>query len=251
MVAIVGTPAKCQLREISGTDDDAALHIRQIHQYLSPLACLGILVGSVLCRCIMTDQPQVIHSCCADRNLATIDIQELHQLVRIGLRAVARCLSRHCHADYLASREPEHLTGMAADEQRQRTIQSTTHTDDHLRVIEVTKALHKAGHLDLKYLITSLFKVHGAGHKGIALHRTRHHVVIILLGEIKGNYNELLCRILCSRSAEGAIKHPLSPNASDVNIADDQLLTQVKALHLLQDRTILRNKGLTGVDQVC
>ena len=116
MVAIVGTPAKSQLREISGTDDDAALHICQIHQYLSPLACLGILVSSVLCLSIVTDQSQMIHGGCTDRYLTAIDIQELHQLVRIGLRAIARCLGRHRHADDLASRESEYLTGTAADE---------------------------------------------------------------------------------------------------------------------------------------
>ena len=112
----------------------------------------------------------------------------------------------------------------------------------------MTKALHETGHLDPKYLVTPLLKVHGAGHKGIALHRTCHHVVIILLGEIKGDDHQFLCRILRSRSAEGTIEHPLSPDACDVNIADDQLLTQIKALHLLQDCSILCDKALAGID---
>ena len=47
MVTVVGAPAECQLRKVSGTDHKAVLLVGDIHQDLGPFAGLGVLVGGI------------------------------------------------------------------------------------------------------------------------------------------------------------------------------------------------------------
>ena len=59
VISVVSRPAKCKLRQISGSDDHSAGLICNIHQNLRALSRLSVLVGHVMHRRILSDIPEM------------------------------------------------------------------------------------------------------------------------------------------------------------------------------------------------
>ena len=70
VVAVIGSPAERQLRQIARTDDKTASLVGQIHQNLRTLAGLAVLVGHVLHGRIVLNVLEVLLHSRVDRNLA-------------------------------------------------------------------------------------------------------------------------------------------------------------------------------------
>ena len=70
VVAVVGSPAERQLRQVARADDKTAGLIGQIHQNLRTLAGLAVLVGHVLHGRIVLDVLKMLLHGCMDRDFA-------------------------------------------------------------------------------------------------------------------------------------------------------------------------------------
>ena len=70
VVAVIGSPAERQLRQVARANDKTASLVGQIHQNLRTLARLAVLVGHVLHGRIMLDILKVLLHGSMDRDLA-------------------------------------------------------------------------------------------------------------------------------------------------------------------------------------
>lgn len=70
VVAVIGSPAERQLRQVARADDKTASLIGQIHQNLRTLAGLAVLVSHVLHGRIVLDVLKMLLHGCMDRDFA-------------------------------------------------------------------------------------------------------------------------------------------------------------------------------------
>ena len=59
VIAIIGCPAKSQLGKVSGSHKNAAFLVCRIHQDLSTLTCLAVLIRHIVDLRIMSDIPEM------------------------------------------------------------------------------------------------------------------------------------------------------------------------------------------------
>ena len=55
MITIISSPSKCQLRQITGSDNDTTGLVCNIHQALGTFPCLTILISDIMYFRIMPD----------------------------------------------------------------------------------------------------------------------------------------------------------------------------------------------------
>ena len=95
MVAIIGSPTKCQLRQVACTYHDGVLLVGHIHQNLCALAGLRVLVGDIVNRSIVIDITEVLGYSCGNTDFANGNTQGFHQLQGIVIGTVGGTETRH------------------------------------------------------------------------------------------------------------------------------------------------------------
>ena len=111
MVAVIGSPAECQLRQVTRADDKTASLVGQIHQNLRTLAGLAVLVGHVLHGRIVLNVLEVLLHSRVDRNLAEAHAQVARERLGVGLSAMRRAKAGHGHGSDARARQPQRIEG--------------------------------------------------------------------------------------------------------------------------------------------
>ena len=118
MVAVIGSPAECQLRQVAGADDKTASLVGQIHQNLRALAGLAVLVGHVLHGRIVLNVLEVLLHSRMDRNLEEVHAQVASKRLGIGLGAMRRAKAGHGHGCDTGARQPQRIESTHGHKQR-------------------------------------------------------------------------------------------------------------------------------------
>ena len=107
VVAVIGSPAERQLRQVARANDKTASLVGQIHQNLRTLARLAVLVGHVLHGRIVLNVLEVLLNSRMDRNLAEAHTQVASERLGIGLGAVRRAKAGHGHGRDTGARQAQ------------------------------------------------------------------------------------------------------------------------------------------------
>ena len=124
VVAVIGSPAERQLRQVARADDKTASLVGQIHQNLRTLAGLAVLVGHVLHGRIVLNVLEVLLHSRVDRNLAEAHAQVASERLGIRLSAMRRAKARHGNRRDTRARQPQRIEGTHGHKQRQRGVQT-------------------------------------------------------------------------------------------------------------------------------
>ena len=128
MIAIIGGPAQCQLRHISRPDDQSSLLIGNIHQHLSPLSGLTILVGHIMAGDILSDIPKMNLHRFFDIYLPKQNPQSPGKTAGIVISSVCGAETRHGHCHDSLSVHTQHIKCADCHQKRERGIQSPGNT---------------------------------------------------------------------------------------------------------------------------
>ena len=66
VVAVVGRPAECELREVARADDYASGLVGYVHKNLCPFSCLGVLVSHIVHRLVVADVQEMAVTGCGN-----------------------------------------------------------------------------------------------------------------------------------------------------------------------------------------
>ena len=124
VVAVVGAPAKGQLTEVAGADDQAAGGVGDIHEHLGALPGLAVFKGDGVVVHIVADVLEVAADTARDVHRPQRAAQPLRQQHRIGLGAVRSAEAGHGDGDDVLRRTVQHLHGQGRDEDGQGGVQS-------------------------------------------------------------------------------------------------------------------------------
>ena len=130
VVAVVGAPAKGQLAEVAGADDDAAGLVGNIHQDLGALTGLAVLKGDGVVLHVVADVLEMAADGGGDVYGAEGCTHLLGQDHGVILGAVGSSEAGHGDSDDLAGGTVQHLHGKAGDEDGQGRIQAAGKADD-------------------------------------------------------------------------------------------------------------------------
>ena len=159
MVAVIGSPAERQLRQVARADDKTASLVGQVHQNLRTLARLAVLVGHVLDGRIVLNVPEVLLHGRVDRNLAEAHTQAAGERLGIRLGAMRRAKTWHGDRRDTRARQPQRIEGAHGHKQCQRGVQATRKTDDRSLGARVGKAGLEAGGLQVEDGLATLGQV--------------------------------------------------------------------------------------------
>ena len=129
MVGVVGRPAKRELTEVAGADDDAVQLIRDVHEKLRPLTSLRVLVDHGVILRVVPDVLKMLQHRGLDVDLPQRRVQKTRQRHCVIVCAVRGAERRHGHGDDILAREPQHIEGARDDEQRQGRVEAAGDTD--------------------------------------------------------------------------------------------------------------------------
>ena len=118
VVAVIGSPAERQLRQVARANDKTASLVGQIHQNLRTLARLAVLVGHVLHSWIMLNVLEVLLHSRVDRNLAEAHTQVASERLGIRLGAMRRAEAGHGNRRDTSARQPQCIEGTHGHKQR-------------------------------------------------------------------------------------------------------------------------------------
>ena len=155
MVTVVGRPAERQLGEITGSDDDAAGLVRQIHQHLGALSGLGILISNICHFRIMSDVCKMTHDSVFDIDLFQCAAKGLRHGARVSVGPVRGSEGRHRDGIDSPAVQAEQIKCLYCNKQRQRGIQSSRDPDDCRLRADMLQALLQAKSLQKEDLLTA------------------------------------------------------------------------------------------------
>ena len=138
VVPVVGRPAQCQLREVTGADNEATFLVRDIHQDLCPLTSLRILVGHVVHALIVPDIREVLLYGLRDVDLTQRDAERLSELLSIAACTLRCTEARHCHGDDARAVKTHGVKGLDGHKQCQCGVKPTGDADHRARGVGVT-----------------------------------------------------------------------------------------------------------------
>ena len=105
MVAVVRSPAKRQLGQVTGANHQSAALIGKIHKNLCALARLAILIGNIVFFRIMTNIPKMGIDSVDDADFLQRPADALNQRAGIFVGAAGRPKPRHGHTQNAAVRQ--------------------------------------------------------------------------------------------------------------------------------------------------
>ena len=233
VVAVIGSPTECQLRQVARADDKTASLIGQIHQNLRTLAGLAVLVGHVLHGRIVLNVLEVLLHSRVDRNLAEAHAQVAGERLGIRLGAMRRAKAGHGHGCDTGARQPQRIEGANCHEQCQRGVQAARKTDDCSLGTRMGKAGLEAGGLQVEDSLATLGQVAMVGrHKGRAREDTVDAECIVqdrfvcqhaLKRKFNGRGLRCIVRARPRRRATALGNQAVKVNVGDGHIAGEEL----------------------------
>lgn len=77
VVSVIGSPAKCELRHVSRTDDQGILLVRNIHKHLCAFSRLPVLIGNIMTFHVLSDVREMSGHCLTDIHFPKCRTQSL------------------------------------------------------------------------------------------------------------------------------------------------------------------------------
>ena len=124
VVTVVGAPAQRQLGEITGTDDDAAGLIGNVHQHLGPLPGLAVFKGDGVVLHVVADVLEVAADAVGDIHGLERGAQLFREDHGVVLRAAGGAEAGHGDGHDVRHGPVQHLHGKAGDQHRQSGVQT-------------------------------------------------------------------------------------------------------------------------------
>ena len=124
VISVIGGPAKSQFRHIACSNYQASGLIRQIHQHLRSLSCLGIFISHIMNFRIVSDIPEMSRDRFPDIHLPECAAQLSHQLAGIPVGPVRGSETGHRHTQNAFPGQSQTVKSPDRHQKRQSGIQS-------------------------------------------------------------------------------------------------------------------------------
>ena len=118
VVAIIGGPSECQLREVASAYYQSVILVGQVHEYLRALTSLRIFVGGIVDGSVVVDIMEVLSDGSSNGYLQLLDAQRLHKRSCIIVGAVGSAKAWHRDTDNTLAVESYLIKGTHAHEER-------------------------------------------------------------------------------------------------------------------------------------
>ena len=167
VVAVVGGPAQCQLRQVAGAHHKAAGAVGSVHQFQRAHTGLPIFKGHVQHAFVLADVPEVAVHRLGDVDLFEGDLQLIAQDLGIAAGAVGGAEAGHGHGQHIAGGAAQLLHGAHRHQQGQTAVQTAGNADDRRFGVGVLQPLGQTVGLHLQDQFAALGAALGvAGHEG-------------------------------------------------------------------------------------
>ena len=131
LIAVVGSPTECQLREVAGAEHHAVVFVGHVHQYLRTLARLRIFVGDIVDVDVVIDIFEMLNNGIADRDIELGNAELVHELYGIGVGTVRGAETGHRNANHLLAAHAYHICREAGSQEGQGGIESATDAEHY------------------------------------------------------------------------------------------------------------------------
>ena len=156
MVTIVRGPSQCKLTKVASTDHKSSKLIAEVHEYLSALTSLTVLVCHVMYVDVMIDVEEMLLHTLTDAYLAYGDAKALHKRYGIIIGTVCGAESGHRDAYYSLTVVAKLVEGHGTYEEGKSGIKSAAYAKDHSLAVGMDETLCQTAHLDGEYLVACL-----------------------------------------------------------------------------------------------
>ena len=154
VVAIISCPTKSQLREVTRSNHHTIEFIAQIHENLSSLTSLTILVGDIVHVDVVLNILEMLYTGILNAYLLDCYAKMLHERDGVMVSAVGCSEARHSHTHDTSARIFELIECLDANEQGKRRVKSSADTNNHSLAVGVNESLGKSCNLYVEYLLT-------------------------------------------------------------------------------------------------
>ena len=130
MVTVIGAPTKRSLGKITGSNQNAPLHVSDIHQYLGALPGLYIFIDSVFILGIVPDIAEMQKHSLLYGDFPDFGSKHFHHCHGIGVSFVGSPEPGHSNCDYIFSRFVQYFHRINRYQQSQGGIKASGNADD-------------------------------------------------------------------------------------------------------------------------
>ena len=247
VVAVIGSPAQRQFRQVAGADNQRIQLVSQVHQYLCAFASLRVLVGGIVDVSVVTDVLEVLgHSLC-DGYLHLRYAQRLHQRRCIVVGAVGSTESGHGHPNDSLAVQSHLVEGTDAHQQGQRRVQSAADTHHHMLAVGVQQSLGQSCGLNVQYLLAGGCHLVVSGYEWVRVN---------LSDKFEGMFAHDFLGVdnlgmgIALGIDECRVGMSLGAQAFHVYLGYLHLGLQREALALSQQQAVLENHGIAAIDHI-
>ena len=245
VVAVVGAPAKGQLRQVARAYDHRSHLVGHVHQNLCSLTGLSVLVGHIMLLHVVADILEMLRHGLGNADFTPSDAERLHQADSILMRPVGSAEARHGDADDTRARKAETVEGTHSDKQRQRGVEAAADADDGLVAVGMLQALAQGEGLDVQNLFASARHILVCRNEGMRIDVAQK--LKVTGGSRLGIYD---LRQAGRRHAEGGVVLPFRAQTVDVNLLDAHLRVDGKAPGLGQQASVLIDECVAAKDHI-
>ena len=139
VITVVGCPSECELREISGSDYDAAGLVGDVHEHLRPLSGLTVLIGNIVNVDVVADVAEVKRNRLVEADLAEGDAELANEGAGVLIGTVGGAEAGHGDGDDAFSWKIQHVKSFYGYQKGERGIQAAGNADHRVRGMDVVK----------------------------------------------------------------------------------------------------------------
>ena len=159
MVSIIGGPAKCQLRKVTGTDYHTSCLISNIHNYLGTLSGLTVFISHIMLIGIMSDITEMNCHCLFDVHFPQSCSQFSGEVTGIPIGTVCSSKTGHSNCRDAFPAQSQIIKSSGRHQKCQRGIQTAGNTKNCTAAMSVFQTFFQSHCLDRKNLIASFFSL--------------------------------------------------------------------------------------------
>ena len=119
MVAIIGCPAQCELRQVTRTKHETIHLIGEVHQYLGALTRLAVLIGHIMYFGVMVDVLEMLGHSSGNADFMQCHTQGFDHRTSVSIGAVGSAETWHGNGMNGLAVTPHAVHGTDGDQQRQ------------------------------------------------------------------------------------------------------------------------------------
>ena len=188
---------------------------------------------------------EMLYAGLLDTDFADGHTEGIHQVNGIRMSAVGRPEARHSDADDALAGPSQLIESLYANQQRQRRVQSARDADNGTLRLGMHQPLRQSGHLNGKYLFTTLVQRRPLWDKRMRFKSTR-QIQILAVDILRRDSYRKLRSTICMAGGKSRIHPALHAQVFHVNFADNHLPVERKTFVCRQQSPVLINQPVTG-----